>query len=91
MFFSFTPFFGAHQREDEGVVLSALLRAKGLDREVCLLVLDATSFTELGRVEFLAPGPVPKCLHGWFVPEGTLSVHQEDKTPQHAANDTSSP
>lgn len=74
------------------MVLSALLRARGLDREVCMLVLDAASFTELARVEFLAPGPVPKCLHGWFVPEGTLSVHQkEDKsptTPEDAAEDT---
>ncbi|XP_050716720.1 carotenoid isomerooxygenase-like [Eriocheir sinensis] len=80
------------KREDEGVVLSALLRARGLDREVCLLVLDAASFTELARVEFLSPGPVPKCLHGWFVPEGTLSVHQKEdktsKTPENAAEDS---
>lgn len=65
------------QREDDGVVLSALLRAEGRDREVCMLVLDASTFTELGRVEFRAPGPVPKCLHGWFVPEGSLSVHNQ--------------
>lgn len=65
------------QKEDDGVVLSALLRAEGRDREVCMLVLDAATFTELGRVEFRAPGPVPKCLHGWFVPEGLLSVHNQ--------------
>lgn len=68
-------------------MLSALLRARGLDKEVCLLVLDAATFTELARVEFTAPGPVPKCLHGWFVPEGALSVHQKDKQPQDAADD----
>ncbi|XP_045135882.1 carotenoid isomerooxygenase-like isoform X1 [Portunus trituberculatus] len=70
------------KREDDGVVLSALLRARGLDRQVCMLVLDASSFTELARVEFLAPGPVPKCLHGWFVPEGTLTVHRPEQTVQ---------
>lgn len=61
------------------MVLSALLRAEGRDREVCMLVLDAATFTELGRVEFRAPGPVPKCLHGWFVPEGSLNVHRKQK------------
>ena len=61
------------QEEDDGVLLSALLRCKGLDNEVCLLILDAKSFTELGRVEFKAPSQVPKCLHGWFVPEGTYT------------------
>ncbi|KAG7158541.1 carotenoid isomerooxygenase-like [Homarus americanus] len=69
------------KREDDGVVLSALLRAKGLDQQVCMLVLDATTFTELGRVEFVAPGPVPKCLHGWWVKDGTLTIH-----PQHNKN-----
>ena len=63
-------------------MLSALLRARGLDRQVCMLVLDASSFTELARVEFLAPGPVPKCLHGWFVPEGALTVHRPEQTVQ---------
>lgn len=72
-------------------MLSALLRARGLDREVCLLVLDATSFTELARVEFITPGPVPKCLHGWFVPEGTLSVYQKGMKHQDAAEDNPSP
>ncbi|XP_071539885.1 uncharacterized protein [Panulirus ornatus] len=67
------------QREDEGVILSALLRAKGLDQQVCMVILDASTFTELGRVEFTAPGPVPKCLHGWFVREGTLKVHPDNQ------------
>ena len=72
------------------MVLSALLRARGLDREVCMLMLDASSFTELARVEFTAPGPVPKCLHGWFVPEGTLAVHHQEKTSQDATKDCTS-
>nr|XP_053636980.1 uncharacterized protein LOC128692030 [Cherax quadricarinatus] len=75
----FVPTPGA-QREDDGVVLSALLRAKGLDQQVCILVLDACTFTEVGRVEFTAPGPVPKCLHGWWVQEGTLTVHTHKDT-----------
>ncbi|RXG54508.1 Carotenoid isomerooxygenase [Armadillidium vulgare] len=55
--------------EDDGIVVSSLLRCKGLDRQICLLILDATSFKEMGRVEFECLGPVPKCLHGWYVPE----------------------
>ncbi|CAG0914101.1 unnamed protein product [Notodromas monacha] len=54
--------------EDDGVVLSVLLRAKGLDKQVTLLILDARSFKELGRVDFEADGPVPKDLHGWYFP-----------------------
>ncbi|KAK4302243.1 hypothetical protein Pmani_025648 [Petrolisthes manimaculis] len=65
------------QKEDDGVVLSALLRAEGRDCEVCLLVLDASTFTEVARVEFRSPGPVPKCLHGWFVQEGSLTVDNQ--------------
>lgn len=37
--------------------------------KVGLLVLDAKTFKELGRAEFETPSPVPKCLHGWFLPE----------------------
>ena len=56
------------QSEDDGVVLSVLLRARGLDRLVTLLVLDARSWRELGRADFEADGPVPKDLHGWYFP-----------------------
>ncbi|XP_064118691.1 uncharacterized protein LOC135223800 [Macrobrachium nipponense] len=76
------PVFVPHplgKNEDDGVVLSALLRAKGLDNQVCMVILDAATFTLRARVEFLAPGPVPKCLHGWFVPEGTLKVHRKEQ------------
>ncbi|XP_047469906.1 uncharacterized protein LOC125025759 [Penaeus chinensis] len=79
------PIFVPHpeaKREDDGVVVAALLRAKGLDDQVCLLVLDATTFTELGRVEFVSSGPVPKCLHGWFVQDGTLTVHKDTNGSQ---------
>jgi carotenoid isomerooxygenase len=38
---------------------------------VGLLVLDAQTFKELGRAEFETSGPVPKCLHGWFLPQRT--------------------
>ncbi|KAL1123017.1 hypothetical protein AAG570_002105 [Ranatra chinensis] len=51
--------------EDDGVVLSAVLWADN-PRAVAMVALDAKSFIELGRVLFEAPGPVPKCLHGWY-------------------------
>nr|XP_027236741.1 uncharacterized protein LOC113827985 [Penaeus vannamei] len=85
------PIFVPHpeaKREDDGVVLAALLRAKGLDDQVCMLVLDATTFTELGRVEFVASGPVPKCLHGWFVQDGTLRVHKDTNGAQDDDTDS---
>lgn len=36
------------------------------ENRVGLLVLCAKTWTEVGRCEFETPGPVPKCLHGWF-------------------------
>ncbi|CAG0900706.1 unnamed protein product [Cyprideis torosa] len=55
--------------EDDGVILSAVLRAQGRDNEIALLILDAKSWTEIGRVEFVSPGPISKDLHGWFFPD----------------------
>jgi carotenoid isomerooxygenase len=55
-----------YQNEDDGVVLSALVWGKGLEREVGILVLDASTWQELSRATFITPSPVPKCLHGWF-------------------------
>lgn len=54
------------KNEDDGVVLSALVWAAGHETEVGLLILDAVSFQEIARATFDTPGPVPKCLHGWF-------------------------
>lgn len=34
-----------------------------------LLVLDAKTFEEIARAEFYTPSVVPKCLHGWFLPQ----------------------
>ncbi|CAF0916761.1 unnamed protein product [Adineta ricciae] len=48
--------------EDDGVLLVSLLRTNH-DNEVSLLVLNARDLTEIGRVQFEAHGPVPKCLH----------------------------
>ncbi|XP_052893451.1 carotenoid isomerooxygenase isoform X1 [Anopheles moucheti] len=56
------------QSEDDGVVLAAMVWGREEENRAGLLVLDAKSFTELGRCEFITPGPVPKCLHGWFQP-----------------------
>ncbi|XP_014224940.1 carotenoid isomerooxygenase isoform X1 [Trichogramma pretiosum] len=54
------------KNEDDGVVLSALVWGQERETTVGLLILDASSFEEVGRVVFDTPGPVPKCLHGWF-------------------------
>lgn len=55
------------QSEDDGVILASMVWGRGEDNRTGLLVLDAKTFTELGRCEFNdLPGPVPKCLHGWF-------------------------
>jgi len=53
------------QNEDDGVVVSSMVWAEKETR-VGLLILDAVTFTEIARVTFDTPGPVPKCLHGWF-------------------------
>lgn len=52
--------------EDDGVVLAAMVWGGQEVNRVGLLVLCARTWTELGRSEFRTPGPVPKCLHGWF-------------------------
>ncbi|XP_008476295.1 carotenoid isomerooxygenase [Diaphorina citri] len=54
-------------KEDEGVLLSVLLWSHHPTR-VSLLVLNARTMQELGRVNFTTPTPVPKCLHGWYFP-----------------------
>ncbi|KAI4490947.1 hypothetical protein M0802_010621 [Mischocyttarus mexicanus] len=55
------------KKEDDGVIVSALLWAQDLENQAGLLILDADTFTEIARVTFDTPGPVPKCLHGWFI------------------------
>ncbi|KAG5670747.1 hypothetical protein PVAND_000988 [Polypedilum vanderplanki] len=55
------------QTEDDGVILASMVWGNGDENHVGLLVLDAKNMQELGRCEFKnLPGPVPKCLHGWF-------------------------
>jgi carotenoid isomerooxygenase len=54
------------QEEDDGVVLLVLLWPGDQDKKVALVILEAKTFTEIGRTVFETPGPVPKCLHGWF-------------------------
>jgi carotenoid isomerooxygenase len=62
-----------YQEEDDGVVLSALVWGKGIENEVGILVLDASTWQELSRANFTTPGPVPKCLHGWFTETRNLT------------------
>lgn len=54
------------KNEDDGVVLSALVWSEGHDTQAGLLILDGVTFIEIARATFETPGPVPKCLHGWF-------------------------
>lgn len=63
------------QSEDDGVILASMVWGKGEENRVGLLVLDAKTMTELGRCEFNdLPGPVPKCLHGWFAERNNKSA-----------------
>jgi carotenoid isomerooxygenase len=54
--------------EDDGVILASMLWVgEKYENKVGLLVLDAKTMKELARCEFSdLPGPIPKCLHGWF-------------------------
>ncbi|XP_051166797.1 carotenoid isomerooxygenase isoform X2 [Leptopilina boulardi] len=54
------------KNEDDGIVLSVLIWGQDRETEVGLLILNATTFEEIGRATFVTSGPVPKCLHGWF-------------------------
>ncbi|XP_050520885.1 carotenoid isomerooxygenase [Daktulosphaira vitifoliae] len=55
------------QEEDDGVILSSILWG-GSEQEhrTGVVVLNAKTFKELGRVIFDTESPVPKCLHGWY-------------------------
>ncbi|XP_045461603.1 carotenoid isomerooxygenase [Harmonia axyridis] len=53
--------------EDDGVVISAMVWGGTDVNHAGVIILDAKTFTEIARAEFHTPGPVPKCLHGWFL------------------------
>lgn len=53
------------EEEDDGVVLSSVIDLKGTGRPPFLVVLDAKTFTELGRAEI--PADVPFGFHGIFI------------------------
>lgn len=61
----FVPNPGA-ESEDDGVILSSMIRAAPEVFYTALLVLDAKTMLEIGRAEFECPGPVAKPLHGAF-------------------------
>ncbi|XP_011149993.1 carotenoid isomerooxygenase isoform X2 [Harpegnathos saltator] len=61
--------------EDDGVIVSSLVWGKENESQVGLLILDAVTFTEIARATFDAPGPAPKCLHGWFSLDKQSSVN----------------
>ncbi|XP_076763521.1 neither inactivation nor afterpotential B [Xylocopa sonorina] len=53
------------KNEDDGVILCSIVWSDDESR-AGLLILDSVTLTELARATFDTPGPVPKCLHGWF-------------------------
>ncbi|KAF2894758.1 hypothetical protein ILUMI_11414 [Ignelater luminosus] len=57
------------EEEDDGVVLAGLIWGGSDTNRVGLIVLDAKTMTELGKAEFHTPSSMPRCFHGWFVPE----------------------
>ncbi|XP_015369848.1 PREDICTED: carotenoid isomerooxygenase isoform X1 [Diuraphis noxia] len=52
--------------EDDGVVLSSIIWGSKCENQAGVIVLDAKSWTEIGRAVFVTQSPVPKCLHGWY-------------------------
>jgi len=60
------------QREDDGVILSTIVYG-GEDvtgpNRTSLIILNATSWDLLAKVDFTCESAVPKCLHGWFFPD----------------------
>lgn len=58
-------------QEDDGVILSALMKVSS-PNDVDFLILDARSFTELGRVCFKTASAVPFTFHGTFLPPVSL-------------------
>ncbi|CAL7933231.1 unnamed protein product [Xylocopa violacea] len=53
------------KNEDDGVILCSIVWSDKESR-AGLLILDSVTLTEIARATFDTPGPVPKCLHGWF-------------------------
>ncbi|VVC28941.1 Hypothetical protein CINCED_3A018818 [Cinara cedri] len=53
--------------EDDGVVLSSIVwGGTECTNRAGVVVLDAKTWTEIGRATFVTQSPVPKCLHGWY-------------------------
>jgi len=55
--------------EDDGVILSNLLHEEDQNRTT-LVVLDAKTMKELGKVEFKSSGPVSTTVHGQWATAG---------------------
>ena len=73
------PMFVANpdsQDEDDGVLISSMIKGKPDVKYTALLILDAKTMTEIGRAEFLLDSPVPKPLHGFFTGNNVSSKRQ---------------
>ncbi|RWS11964.1 beta:beta-carotene 9', partial [Dinothrombium tinctorium] len=63
------PIFVPHpeaSREDEGVILSAVLSTTN-ERKGYLLILDASTFQTIAKAHFETPSAIPSDFHGFFV------------------------
>ena len=54
--------------EDDGVIVSSIIWGKPHVSRTGVIFLDARDLTMIGRVHFELTGPVPKPLHGCFMP-----------------------
>lgn len=59
---------GTDDEEDDGVLVASMIRGHPDVHYTGLIVLDAKDLTELARAEFQLESPIPKPLHGCFVP-----------------------
>ncbi|KAG5674247.1 hypothetical protein PVAND_004227 [Polypedilum vanderplanki] len=54
--------------EDDGIIISALLKGNENTNFIAFLILDGKTFREIGRCEFKnLPSAITKVFHGWFL------------------------
>ena len=54
--------------EDDGIIICSMIKGKPDVTTVGLILFNALDLNLIARVHFTLPGPVPKPLHGSFLP-----------------------
>ncbi|KAK4884042.1 hypothetical protein RN001_000313 [Aquatica leii] len=75
--FANEPIFVANpnaESEDDGVILSNFVWDCNETHRTGLIVLDAKTMEEIGRVEFDTPGPIPAGFHGCLTDSNTINT-----------------